>query len=248
MWYRTAAEKHPWLNYPLSKEIPEGTKRRLHYTSSDDVLLDEIKQQGLRVDKSIGHAYGDPRAIFSNPASEQLMREFQDKPLVEFHAPENTIEGDQYSYSDVSPDQILGVYPSWYQKLIYLVKKQGVEGSIKYLEDNKLTDDNTYSKVYDYLLKMDWLERHQVQMEDGKFVFYHGTQANLKNEDGIDVLRKKSLLETTPEAAKEWGSTNTRNDKRKKINVYKVLVDIFDIETGFWASTNKDLPVVKVGK
>lgn len=247
MWYRTAAEKHPWLNYPLSKEIPEGAKRRLHYTSSDDVLLDEIKQQGLRVDKSIGHAYGDPRAIFSNPASEQLMREFQDKPLVEFHAPENTIEGDQYSYSDVSPDQILGVYPSWYQKLIYLVKKQGVEGSIKYLEDNKLTDDNTYSKVYDYLLKMDWLERHQVQMEDGKFVFYHGTQANLKNEDGVNVLRKKSLLETTPEAAKEWGSTNTRNDKRKKINVYKVLVDIFDIETGFWASTNKDLPVVKVG-
>lgn len=247
MWYRTAAEKHPWLNYPLSKEIPEGAKRRLHYTSSDDVLLDEIKQQGLRVDKSIGHAYGDPRAIFSNPASEQLMREFQDKPLVEFHAPENTIEGDQYSYSDVSPDQILGVYPSWYQKLIYLVKKQGVEGSIKYLESNKLTDDNTYSKVYDYLLKMDWLERHQVQMEDSKFVFYHGTQANLKNEDGVNVLRKKSLLETTPEAAKEWGSTNTRNDKRKKINVYKVMVDIFDIETGFWASTNKDLPVVKVG-
>ena len=247
MWYRTAAEKHPWLNYPLSKEIPEGAKRRLHYTSSDDVLLDEIKQQGLRVDKSIGHAYGDPRAIFSNPASEQLMREFQDKPLVEFHAPENTIEGDQYSYSDVSPDQILGVYPSWYQKLIYLVKKQGVEGSIKYLEDNKLTDDNTYSKVYDYLLKMNWLERHQVQMENGKFVFYHGTQVNLKNEEGIDVLRKKSFLETTPEAAKEWGSANYRNDKRKKIHVYKVLVDIFDIETGFWATTNKDLPVVKVG-
>lgn len=247
MWYRTASEKHPWLNYPLSREIPEGNKRRLHYTSSDDVLLDEIKQQGLRVDKSIGHAYGDPKAIFSNPASEQLMREFQDKPLVEFYAPENTIEGDQYSYSDVSPEQILGIYPSWYQKLIYLVKKKGVQGSIKYLEDNKLTDDATYSKVYNHLLKMDWLERLQVQMENGKFVFYHGTQANLKNEDGIDVLRKKSFLETTPEAAKEWGSENYRNDKRKKIHVYKVLVDIFDINIGFWATTNKDLPVVKVG-
>ena len=247
MWYRTAAENHPWLNYPLSREIPEGTKRRLHYTSSDDVLLDEIKQQGLKVDRSIGHAYGDPKAIFSNPASDQLIREFQEKPLVEFYAPENTIEGDQYSYSDVSPEQILGIYPSWYQKLIYLVKKHGVEGSIKYLQDNNLTDDNTYSKVYDYLLKMDWLERLQVQMENGKFVFYHGTQANLMNEDGVNVLRKKSLLETTPEAAKEWGSTNTRNDKRKRINVYKVLVDIFDIETGFWATTNKDLPVVKVG-
>lgn len=244
---KTAAEKHPWLNYPLSREIPKGTKRRLHYTSSDDVLLDEIKQQGLKVDKSIGHAYGDPKAIFSNPASDQLIREFQEKPLVEFYASENTIEGDQYSYSDVSPEQILGIYPSWYQKLIYLVKKQGIEGSIKYLENNKLTNDKTYSKVYEYLLKMDWLERLQVQMENGKFVFYHGTQANLMNEDGVNVLRKKSFLETTPEAAKEWGSINTRNDKRKRINVYKVLVDIFDIETGFWATTNKDLPVVKVG-
>ena len=89
MWYRTAAENHPWLNYPLSREIPEGTKRRLHYTSSDDVLLDEIKQQGLKTDRSIGHAYGDPKAIFSNPASDQLIREFQEKPLVEFYAPEN---------------------------------------------------------------------------------------------------------------------------------------------------------------
>ena len=94
---------------------------------------------------------------------------------------------------------------------------------------------------------MDWLERHQVENQNGKFVFYHGTQANLKNEYGANVLRKKSFLETTPEAAKEWGSANFRNDKRKRINVYKVLVDIFDIETGFWASTNKDLPVVKVG-
>lgn len=64
MWYRTAAEKHPWLNYPLSKEVPEGSVRRLHYTSDDDVLLDQIKQQGLLVDKSKGHEQGDPRAIF----------------------------------------------------------------------------------------------------------------------------------------------------------------------------------------
>lgn len=247
MWYRTAAENHPWLNYPLSREIPEGTKRRLHYTSSDDVLLDEIKQQGLKVDKSIGHAYGDPKAIFSNPASDQLIREFQEKPLVEFHTPADNIIGDQYSYADITPDQILGVYPSWYSKLIYLVEKRGIDGAINFLKDNDLIKDGIYAKVYEYLLKMDWLQRHQVQMENGKFVFYHGTQANLKNEDGANVLRKKSLLETTPEAAKEWGGTNTRNDKRKRINVYKVLVDIFDIETGFWATTNKDLPVVKVG-
>ena len=112
MWYRTAAEKHPWLNYPLSKDVPEGSVRRLHYTSDDDVLLDQIKQQGLLVDMSKGHDFGDPRAIFSNPATEELARQFKEKPLVEFHTPADNIIGDQYSYADVSPEQILGVYPT----------------------------------------------------------------------------------------------------------------------------------------
>lgn len=240
---RLASEKHPWLSYPLSKEIPEGTKRRLHYTSDDDVLLDQIKQQGLLVDKSVGHAYGDPRAIFSNPATEDLARQFKEHPLVEFYTPEDNIIGDQYSYADVTPDQILGVYPSWYSKLVYLVEKRGIENSIQYLQETGLFKDGPYSKVYDYLLKMDWLQRHNVEMENGKFVFYHGTRANLEN----NILRKKSLLETTPEEARNWGDTNTRNDRRRRLNVYKVLVDIFDIETGFWATTNKDLPAIKVG-
>ena len=140
MWYRFAAEKHPWLNYPLSKDVPEGSVRRLHYTSSDDVLLDQIKQQGLLVDKSQGHIQGDPKAIFSNPASEDLLRQLRgnDKPIVEFHTPAENIIGDQYSYADVSPDQILGVYPSWYSKLIYLVEKRGIQGSIDFLKDNEL--------------------------------------------------------------------------------------------------------------
>lgn len=238
-----ASEKHPWLSYPLSKEIPEGTKRRLHYTSSDDVLLDHIKQQGLLVNQSKGHEYGDPKAIFSNPATEDLSRQFKEHPLVEFYTPEDNIIGDQYSYSDVTPDQILGVYPSWYSKLIYLIEKRGIENSIKYLEEVNLIDDPNYSKVYNYLLKMDWLQRHNIEMENNKFVFYHGTRADLEN----NILRKKSLLENSPQAAMEWGETNTRNDKRRRLNVYKVLVDIFDIETGFWATTNKDLPVTKVG-
>lgn len=240
---RTAAEKHPWLSYPLSKEIPEGSRRRLHYTSDDDVLLDQIKQQGLLVDKSKGHEQGDPRAIFSNPASEELAKQFIEKPLVEFHTPADNIIGDQYSYSDVTPEQILGVYPSWYSKLRYLVEKRGVDDSIKYLKEMNLTEDIVYSQVYKYLLKMDWLQRHNVQVENGKFVFYHGTRADLTE----NILRAKSLLETSPEEARKWGNENTRNDRRKKLNVYKVLVDLFDFETGFWATTNKDLRVTKVG-
>lgn len=244
MWYRTAAEKHPWINYPLSKDVPEGSIRRLHYTSDDDTL-EQIKQQGLLVDKSRGHVQGDPKAIFSNPASEDILKQLRgnEKPIVEFHAPSDNIIGDQYSYADVSPEQILGVYPSWYSKLIYLVEKRGIDGAINYLKDNDLIKDGPYAKVYEYLLKMDWLKRHNVESENGKFVFYHGTRANLPD----NILRAKSLLETTPEEAQKWGDTNTRNDRRKRLNIYKVLVDLFDFETGFWATTNKDLRVTKVG-
>jgi hypothetical protein len=241
MWYRTAAEKHPWINYPLSKDVPEGSVRRLHYTSDDDVL-EQIKQQGLLVDKSKGHAHGDPKAIFSNPASEELTKQFKEKPLVEFHTPADNIIGDQYSYADVSPEQILGVYPSWYSKLIYLVEHHGIDGGIDYLK-NHPQRNGIYAKVYEYLLKMNWLQRHNVESENGKFVFYHGTRANLPD----NILRAKSLLETSPEEAKKWGDTNTRNDRRKRLNIYKVLVDLFDFETGFWATTNKDLKVTKVG-
>jgi hypothetical protein len=259
---RTAAEKHPWLSYPLSKEIPEGSRRRLHYTRGDDVLqrdlplldqikqrddilLDQIKQQGLLVDKSRGHIHGDPKAIFSNPASPEMLKDLQQRgsSFVEFHAPEESIIGNQYSYADVTPEQILGVYPSWYSKLTYLVENRGVEDSIKFLNENDVLRDGMYSQVYKYLLKMEWLQRHNIQVENGKFVFYHGTRADLPE----NILRAKSLLETSPEEARKWGNENTRNDRRKKLNVYKVLVDLFDFETGFWATTNKDLRVTKVG-
>ena len=166
-----------------------------------------------------------------------------DKPIVEFHTPAENIIGDQYSYADVSPDQILGVYPSWYSKLIYLVEKRGIQGSIDFLKDNEILKNDLYAQVYHYLLKMDWLQRHNVQTENGKFVFYHGSRAKLPD----NILRAKSLLETTPEEAQKFGDTNVSNDRRRKLIVYKVLVDLFDFEYGFWATTNKDLKVTKVG-
>ena len=52
MWYRTAAEKHPWLNYPLSKDVPEGSVRRLHYTS-DDELLDFMMAHPILINRPI---------------------------------------------------------------------------------------------------------------------------------------------------------------------------------------------------
>lgn len=241
MWYRIASEKHPWINYPLSKTIPEGAKRRIHYTSSDQ-NLDKIKEEGILVDKSESYKYGDPKAVWSNPASEQLIKSFSHKPLVEFYTDPEKIEGDQYSFYDVSPDQILGVYPSWHSKLIYLLENYGVEGSLKTLEDLGLKNSPEYEEVYYYLLKIDWLERHNVEMENGKFVFYHGSRANLEG----NKLRKGSFLETSPEQASHWGNYNVRNDRRKKLKVYKVLVDINEINTGHWASLAKDMPVTEV--
>lgn len=87
--------------------------------------------------------------------------------------------------------------------------------------------------------KLDWLDRHDVKKEEGKYVFYHGSRLDL------DYLRAGSLLETTPEKAAKWGSTNIRHDKRKIMRIYKVLVEPEDINIGHWASLANDHPIDK---
>jgi len=87
--------------------------------------------------------------------------------------------------------------------------------------------------------RLDWLERHNVQTEDGKYVLYHGSRLDL------DYLRADSLLETTPEKAAKWGNTNRSNNKRNIMRIYKVLVDPEDINCGFWASLIDDHPIDK---
>ena len=91
------------------------------------------------------------------------------------------------------------------------------------------------SEEFDH--KKDWVERHQVEREGDKYVFYHGSRLSL------DYLRKGSLLETTPDAARSWADTNTRNDRRRRIKIYRVLLDLDDFNTGFWASLTKDIEV-----
>lgn len=87
--------------------------------------------------------------------------------------------------------------------------------------------------------RLDWLERHNVQKEDGKYVFYHGSRLDL------DYLRAGSLLETTLEKAAKWGNQNFLNSKRKIMRIYKVLVEPKDIHCGFWASLENDHPIDK---
>jgi len=83
----------------------------------------------------------------------------------------------------------------------------------------------------------EWLQRHQVQKEGDKYVFYHGSRIDL------NVLRAKSLLATTPEEATDFGDTNFFSDRRKSLIIYKVLVSPEEINPGYWASLINDHPV-----
>ncbi len=136
------------------------------------------------------------------------------------------------------------------------MKNFGVEGGIKKIEelgyDKPDSDNPNYYQVYLVLKeiqqkeeiqrKEEWAERHKVERDGEKYVFYHASRLDLP------FLRKGSLLEITPDEARKWGNENTRNDRRKRLNVYKVIIDLEDFEIGtMWAITNKDLKVTKAG-
>lgn len=83
----------------------------------------------------------------------------------------------------------------------------------------------------------EWLERHKVDREGDKYVFYHGSRLDLTE------LRAGSLLATSPQEAEDFGNTNFWNDKRKTFKVYKVLVNPDEIHPGYWASLMNNHPV-----
>jgi hypothetical protein len=83
----------------------------------------------------------------------------------------------------------------------------------------------------------EWCVRHKVDKENGKYVFYHGSRLDL------DELRAGSLLATTTEEAENFGDTNFWNDRRKRLKIYKVVVDPEQIHTGYWASLKENHPV-----
>ena len=139
MWYRLA------LN-DLEVEIPEGTVRRFHYTSTDEVL-DKIAKEGILVEKSESFKYGDPKAVWSNP-------KFIRAPSVEFwEFPENII-GNQYQFKDVNPEQIIKLHYTWDDDLKYILENYGVIEGIKIIEEAELINEPQYKKVYQKLLEL----------------------------------------------------------------------------------------------
>lgn len=86
-----------------------------------------------------------------------------------------------------------------------------------------------------------WFENRKMEMENGKYVLYHGTRVPLENLNG--VIRKGSLLEHSPEEAATWGDTNFFNKKNRKMRVFKIFVDPDQIVTGHWASLKNDYPI-----
>jgi hypothetical protein len=83
----------------------------------------------------------------------------------------------------------------------------------------------------------EWCERHKVDREGDKYVFYHGTRIDLT------YLRAGSLLATSPQEAIDFGDTNYWNDRRLSFKVYKVKVSPEEIHPGYWASLVSDHPV-----
>lgn len=143
VWYKFCQERP---KKPNESEIPEGMQRRFHYTSDDDVL-DKIKDQGILVDKSTSWMYGDPRAVWSNP---NMVNEY--KPTVEFWEDPKKIIGDQYQYHDVPPIQIVAVHKSWHPYLHYLLDNYSLDEAIQMAEGVK--DTPKYAPVYEALVNI----------------------------------------------------------------------------------------------
>ncbi len=83
----------------------------------------------------------------------------------------------------------------------------------------------------------EWLERHKVEKDGDKYVFYHGSRIKFAE------LRAGSLLATSPQEAADFGDTNFFNDRRKTLIIYKVLVSPDEIIPGFWAKVKNNHPV-----
>jgi len=81
---------------------------------------------------------------------------------------------------------------------------------------------------------MEWLTRHNIPMEGGKYVFYHGS---LKVNKLTEIKAGSLLAETGNEAM--FFSIRDRGLSPKDVVVYKILVDPSDINIGHFASLNR---------
>jgi len=86
---------------------------------------------------------------------------------------------------------------------------------------------------------IDWLKRSGISMEGDKYVFYHGSP----KVNNLTELRAGSLLADTEKDARHFAAHN-RYLQPEDIVVYKVLVGPEDINTGVFASLNKNYELV----
>ena len=82
----------------------------------------------------------------------------------------------------------------------------------------------------------DWLERHDVPQEDGKYVFYHATP---EQGGATAYIRKGSYLAEDEETARHQAARD-RGLKSNEIRVHKILLNPWDINIGVWATLRRD--------
>jgi hypothetical protein len=86
---------------------------------------------------------------------------------------------------------------------------------------------------------LEWLERHNIPIENGKYVLFHGSPKT----NQLTTLKAGSLLAETKEDALFFAARD-RGLNPQNIIVYKVLVNPEDILPGVFAYLKKDYQLV----
>ena len=100
----------------------------------------------------------------------------------------------------------------------------------KYIKDNITKGDEI----------MDWLHRHDIRTENGKYIFYHATPKT----NNLTVLRSSSLLAENKKDAIHFAKRD-RGLKSTDINVIKLYLNPEDIIIGVFASLRNPYKIVK---
>ena len=134
------------ISKPGELPVPEGMSRRFHYTKTDD--LDALRNEGLRVDKSVSHLYGDPKGVWSSPNFPNWY-----KPVVEFWEDPTNIISDTYQFKDVKPHQIMTIHEPWHEIYRYAKEHFTLDEAIRRIQKLMPMKDERYVKTLEQLLK-----------------------------------------------------------------------------------------------
>lgn len=113
-------------------------------------------------------------------------------------------------------------------------------------QNNEENQIKPYEEFTEEEKKIDWCERHEVETieKDGiiKAILFHGTRSWPKIKEA-GYLYSGSLFETYPQSAANYGHANYSNDKRKKLVVLKMEIDINLLSFGVWAEAISEISV-----